>query len=166
MKKILVLGAPGSGKSFCASELGKKLNIPVYPLDFYYYKPNWKVVDSAEFAAKQREIMRHEKWIIDGNSVRMLSERLTHADTVIFLDIPKFFCILRILWRDCNPFKKNTNLPPGCTFSFKQFLYFLIQHVVKFNKRNTILQIIAQHPQVTFFHLHSSKELDDFLKTV
>jgi adenylate kinase family enzyme len=43
MKKILVLGAPGSGKTFCALELSKKLNIPVYHLDSYYYKSNWVV---------------------------------------------------------------------------------------------------------------------------
>jgi len=164
MKKIVILGGPGSGKTFCAKKLSQKLNIPVYHLDDYYYKPNWVVVDRAEFIAKQMEIIRLDAWIIDGNSLGALSERLTQADTVIFLDIPRYQRIPRIVWRDCI-LNNSANLPPGCIFSWRQFLTFFTNNVWFYaQRRDKILRIIGEHPRVQFFHLRSSKEVDVFLE--
>ena len=44
MKRILIIGNNGSGKSTFARILGEKLNIPVIHLDKYYHLPNWKTV--------------------------------------------------------------------------------------------------------------------------
>jgi uridine kinase len=43
MKKILVLGAYGSGKTKFSSELGALLQIQVFHLDRYYWLSEWKV---------------------------------------------------------------------------------------------------------------------------
>ncbi len=166
MKKILIVGGPGSGKTFCAMKLSEKLKIPVYHLDHYYYKPNWVVVDRAEFIAIQRNIIQKDAWIIDGNSLTTLSERLDKADAIIFLDIPRYQRVKRILWRNCV-LNKPSDLPPGCTFSLTQFLMFLKNNVWAFDtqRRDKILHSIAEHPRVKFFHILSSKELDNFLAT-
>ena len=36
MKRVVIIGLPGSGKSTFAIELGEKLNIPVHHLDKFY----------------------------------------------------------------------------------------------------------------------------------
>lgn len=167
MKRILVLGAPGSGKTFCSTKLAHILNIPIHQLDHYYYKPNWVVVDRETFIAKQREIIQGDTWIIDGNATSMLAERLMRADTVIYLDIPRYKRICRVLWRNLV-LNKLSDLPPGCTFLWKQFFTFLLHHVWKFDaeKKTKILQIIQQHPEVQFFHLKSEQEVNQFLQNV
>ena len=165
MKKILILGAPGSGKTFLSTELSKKLSIPVYHLDNYYYKSGWQVVNRDERHARQREIIKTDSWIIDGNSISTLAERLQQADMVIFLDIPLWRRMIRVIGRDCNPWVKNRNLPVGCTFSLKQFCKFFISMVVQRkdkDKKQKMLQIIVQHPQVTFVHIKSSKDFKWF----
>ena len=43
MKKILVIGCPGAGKSVFSRRLSKILGIPVYHLDMVYWKPDVKV---------------------------------------------------------------------------------------------------------------------------
>lgn len=128
MKKILILGGPGSGKTFVSVKLSEKLNIPVYHLDHYYYKPNWVVVDRVEFIAKQKEIIQYDKWIIDGNSITTLAERLEKSDIVIFLDIPRYLRVCRVLYRNYI-LNKPTDLPPGCTFTWRQFFMFLKNNV-------------------------------------
>jgi len=164
MKRILILGAPGSGKSFLTRELAQKLSLPAYHLDYFFYKPNWQEVGQEKFAQKQREIIIKEHWIIDGNSVRMLHERLKRADAVIFLDVPLMRRLIRIVKRDI--FTKNIHMPTGCSFSWKQFFSFLKNHVLFWNKKDTILSIIALYPHISFFHLCSPDELKKFLQKV
>ena len=53
MKKIVILGCAGCGKSTLAKKLGSQLNIPVLHLDTIYWKANWKEEDSQIFLEKQ-----------------------------------------------------------------------------------------------------------------
>ena len=39
-QKIIVIGCPGSGKSYFSKELAKKTKLPVIHLDMIYWKPN------------------------------------------------------------------------------------------------------------------------------
>ena len=57
----------GVGKSTFARELGEILNIDVYHLDSFYWKPNWVEAPQEEFANSQQEIVEQDEWIIEGN---------------------------------------------------------------------------------------------------
>ncbi|HKG22550.1 MAG TPA: AAA family ATPase, partial [Blastocatellia bacterium] len=41
MKKVLVIGSGGAGKTTFAKELGARLNIEVIHLDSIYWNPGW-----------------------------------------------------------------------------------------------------------------------------
>ncbi|HMQ81214.1 MAG TPA: AAA family ATPase [Ignavibacteria bacterium] len=69
-KKILVVGANGSGKTTFANRLSKILNITHYELDNIFWKPDWKESENEEFRAKVDEVTQTESWIIDGNYSR------------------------------------------------------------------------------------------------
>ncbi len=96
MKKILVIGCPGSGKSVFSRRLSKILGIPVYHLDTIYWKPDITEVPRKVFDERITEIMNRDEWIMDGNYGRTLSYRLGYADTVFYLDLPLEVCLQSI----------------------------------------------------------------------
>ncbi len=91
MNRIAIVGISGSGKSTLANKLGKKLNLPVFHLDKYFWTYGWKerYATKEEFTPIVEGFARQSNWIIDGNYRESLDVRLEKADTIIFLDIPK-----------------------------------------------------------------------------
>jgi adenylate kinase family enzyme len=111
MNKIAIVGISGSGKSTLANRLGQKLNLPVFHLDKYYWTTGWKLryATKEEFTVVAKDLTNQDKWIIDGNYRTSIDMRFERADTIIFLDFPKWKCLLRVLKRTLNrkqPFDK------------------------------------------------------------
>lgn len=93
MRKIIVIGCPGAGKSTFARRLRDKTGIPLYYLDMLWHKPDKTNITREEFDAGLNGIMKNEAWIIDGNYLRTLEVRLQNCDTVFFLDYPLELCL-------------------------------------------------------------------------
>lgn len=99
MQRVLVIGPCGAGKSTLASELGRRLGLPLFHMDQINWKSGWIESSKAEISAKLRDIVDTERWLIDGTYGGTLSQRLERADTVIYLDYPISLCVRRLLWR-------------------------------------------------------------------
>ena len=93
MKKIVVIGCPGAGKSTFARRLKEMTGFPLYYLDQIWHKADRTTVSKEEFDAKLREIIQQDSWIIDGNYLRTMECRLDACDTVFFLDYPLEICL-------------------------------------------------------------------------
>jgi adenylate kinase family enzyme len=93
MKKIIVIGCPGAGKSSFARRLRDETGLSLYHLDLIWHKPDKTTVTREEFDLKLSEIMKGERWIIDGNYSRTLEARLCECDTVFLLDMPLSVCL-------------------------------------------------------------------------
>lgn len=93
MKKIMVIGCPGAGKSTFARKLRDRTGLPLYYLDMIWHKPDKTNITRQEFDEKLSEIVKKEKWIIDGNYGRTLEIRLKECDTVFLLDLPISVCL-------------------------------------------------------------------------
>ena len=94
MKKIIVIGCPGAGKSTFAKKLNKLYNLPLYHLDMIWNKPDKTTITREEFDNKLDEIFKEEEWIIDGNYQRTLEKRIKEADTIFLLDYSLDVCIM------------------------------------------------------------------------
>ncbi len=93
MKKVLIIGCPGAGKSTFARKLAEKTGLPLYYLDMIWHRPDRTTLPPEEFDERLEEILMRDSWIIDGNYPRTLPIRLKEADTVFFFDIPVEQCL-------------------------------------------------------------------------
>lgn len=59
MKKVLVIGCPGSGKSTFARRLRDAAGLPLYPLDLLWHRPDRTAVSEEEFDPEFREFITH-----------------------------------------------------------------------------------------------------------
>ena len=99
MKRILIIGPCGAGKSTLSHELGSRLGLPVFHMDQLNWKANWVESDAEELRARLRDVVTQDRWLIDGNYGGTLAERLDRADTVVYLDFPIRLCLWRVMRR-------------------------------------------------------------------
>lgn len=93
MKKIIVIGCPGSGKTTFAEKLRDKMDIPLFYLDAIWHKPDRTHISREEFDVRLDEILKLESWIIDGNYSRTVERRIEACDTVFLFDLPTEVCL-------------------------------------------------------------------------
>ena len=93
MKKVIVIGCPGSGKTTFAEKLQKSTGLPLYYLDAIWHKPDKTHISREAFDARITEIFATDKWIIDGNYNRTIEMRIRECDTVFLFDLPTELCI-------------------------------------------------------------------------
>jgi adenylate kinase family enzyme len=99
LNRILLIGSAGSGKSTLAQKLGEILSLPVIHLDKFYWNPDWVPTPNEEWDKRIQEFTIQPQWIMDGNYSRTLKLRSERADLIIFLDMPRYLCIYRIIKR-------------------------------------------------------------------
>ncbi len=93
MKKVIVIGCPGSGKSYFSKELKALTNIPLYHLDMIFHREDGSQISREDFDNILKDIFKKDEWILDGNYQRTLEMRLKECDTVFLLDYPTEVCI-------------------------------------------------------------------------
>ncbi|HCQ89435.1 MAG TPA: hypothetical protein DIU45_06405, partial [Clostridium sp.] len=64
MKKIMILGSAGSGKSTMAKRIGEITDIEVIHLDTLFWAPGWIRVPSEEFEERVKSYVEKESWIM------------------------------------------------------------------------------------------------------
>lgn len=129
-RRIAVIGSPGAGKSWFCKRLGAVLGIPVHHLDMIHWSSGWVAMDRDRFLERQREIVAGVAWIIDGNYTDSMDIRIEGADTVIFLDINRLWCIGNATWRLLSSrWVERSDMSEGCeerlNAEFIRFLRFI-----------------------------------------
>lgn len=98
MRRVVILGRGSAGKTVLARELSALTGIPATELDSLFWRPGQSPAPAEDWAARQRELVAGDAWILDGDLGPYdsgLSARLAAADTIIVLD----FGFMRCAWR-------------------------------------------------------------------
>ena len=93
MKKVIIIGCCGAGKSTFARRLRDATGLPLCYLDMLWHRSDKTTVTRKEFDASLSEILKKDRWIIDGNYFRTLEMRLKECDTVFLFDLPLAECL-------------------------------------------------------------------------
>lgn len=160
MKKILVIGCPGSGKTTFALKLSEKLNIPCVHLDKLFWKSGWVECSRQEFDYLLDEELKNEYWIMDGNYSRTLTRRLEFADTVIYFDYPRVLCIFRVLKRVIKNYgSTRMDMAENCP---ERFDFEFIKYIWNFNKinRKVIFESLDRFENIKIFIVRNKSEFN------
>jgi adenylate kinase family enzyme len=115
MRKVLVIGPGGAGKSTFARRLGELLNITVLHLDKFYWHAGWIETPKPEWRKRVEEMLEGDDWVMDGNYSGTLDIRFQACDTVVFLDMARTLCLRRVLkraWMYRN--RSRPDMAEGC----------------------------------------------------
>lgn len=167
MKRIMIIGSGGAGKSTLARQLGERLHLDVYHLDALMWRPGWVMAPREERIDIQQQLVKKEEWIIDGNFGNTLDLRLQAADTVILIDLPRIICVYRVLKRVAR-YRGTTRPDMGASCEEKLDFAFL-KWVWNFPdvQRPQLLRQIQQHPtKPNLILLKSSRAVRNYLKSI
>jgi adenylate kinase family enzyme len=159
MKKIIIIGCPGSGKSTFARALHEKLGVPLYHLDMMYWNADKTTVEKDVFQARLAAVLEKEAWIIDGNYASTMEMRLAACDTVFFLDYPLEVCLDGVRARRGKP---RADMPWIEAEEDAEFTAF----IKKFNEqqRPQILKLLERYNTKRIFVFQSRRQADAFLE--
>lgn len=168
-KRIIILGAGGSGKTTLAKKLSKITNIETYHLDKAYWLPNWEKPKTEDFTQKITDIASRETWITDGNYIDTLPIRLARADLIIMLDINPQTCVRRIFFRTLKShFIKRDDLDTFCFEHFNDHYKSFCKWVKDFRKEYypKLIALCEKYPNIELITLHKQKEINQLLKLI
>lgn len=167
-KRIIILGSAGSGKSTLAVQLSKIVNLPVVHLDNFFWTAGWVSIPKDEMYQKVAEAASEDNWIIDGNYSGSLDLRIERADTIIFIDFNRYFCIYRVIKRRIkNNGKARPDLAEGCIEKIdKEFLKWIWNYPK--HSRPAILEKLSQlsTEEKNIYILKSRKAVKMFINKV
>lgn len=166
LKRWLIVGPGGAGKTRFALELGRSLRLPIVHLDQHYWQPGWVQSSDDVWGRKVAELAAADAWVMDGNYSGTLQLRLQRAQAVVLVDPPTIQClwgVIRRMWfarRGGRP-----DLAAGCRERFipdPQFLYYVATY--KRRTRPKVLRRIGEATNVRFHHLRGRDETRAFLR--
>ncbi len=155
MKKVIVIGCPGSGKSTFSRELSKLTGIPLFYLDMIFHKPDKTICSEEEFDTKLNQIMANDEWILDGNYARTLPLRFSQCDTVFWLDYPLDVCLAGIKERRGKP---REDMPWFETEPDEEFIEFVKNFSTS---NNPMIRKLIDEAEGKEIHIFSSREMAD-----
>lgn len=169
MKRILIIGTNGSGKTTMARELSSQLDLPLIHLDKLYWRDDWQHATREELAATLQPELEKSEWIIDGNMKHSLTHRLKYCDTVIYLDFPSVVCAWNTVKRlVLSHNKSRPDMGGNCVEKFDRRSFAFIKSIFSLNRKNRadFYKWISEAQNARLIVLKNRKQVKQFLDSI
>lgn len=162
MKRVLVLGCPGSGKTYFSKRLAQKTNLPLVHIDNIYWNKDKVSCSREELIERLKPILAQEEWILDGNYHQTLELRLERCTDVFFLNLPREICVKGMkerigVVRDDIPWVESEE-------DAEELIEWTKDYEEK--TRPIELELLKKHPNINVIEFSSQSEVDDYLKNL
>lgn len=167
MKRIVIVGSPGVGKTTFARRLASITGLPLTHLDKVYYDQTYAYpTDKDAWRNRVQELTNEPLWIIDGNYKSTFDIRFPAADTIIFLDYPTKLTLTRALKRRI---KLHGKVRPDMPSTWKErldwrFIWFIANYRRK--QQPKVLALLKQQTHAQVFHFTSTSSAEAFLDRI
>lgn len=158
MKKIIVIGCPGSGKSTFSIALHDRTGIPLFHLDMLKWNADRTTVSREVFMERLQRVLKLDEWIIDGNYSSTMELRMQACDTVFFLDYPLEVCVSGIEERRGKP---RPDMPWVETEEDAEFMEFIRNYNMQ--SRPEVLELLEKYADKNIVTFKSRSEAEEFL---
>lgn len=158
MKKVLVIGCPGSGKSTFSRQLHALTGIPICHLDMLYWNADKTTVENHVFLERLEATLGQDRWIIDGNFSSTMEHRMQICDTVFFLDYPVELCLAGVRQRRG---KERPDIPWIETGEDREFIAFIESFHAQ--RRPQILRLLEKYDGKRIHIFTDRAQADAFL---
>lgn len=163
MKKVIVIGSGGAGKSTFSRRLGELTGIEVFHLDKLYWRAGWIEPPKDEWRQTVEDYLKKESWIMDGNFGGTMDLRLAACDTAILLDLPRSVCLYRVLKRRLK--YRNTNRPDMSEGCHEQIDYEFLKWIWDYPKTKKLRveeKLKRFENEKAIIRLKSQREVEEF----
>ena len=162
MKKVIVIGSPGAGKSTFARKIRDLTNLPLFYLDLIWHKEDKTNISKDEFIEKLNEIIKGDSWIIDGNFGSTLEIRIKECDTIFLLDYPVDACIKGVEQRIGKKREEMPWIEEEFDLEFKKWIIDFPERELK-----NIYNLIDKYKEGKDVYIfHEREEANKYLQTV
>lgn len=115
MDRIMIFGGSGSGKSTLARQVGEITGLPVIHMDKFFFRPGWEPRSTAEIVGDITAAAQGPRWVFEGNNTKSMAARVTRADLIVFLDMPRMLRMRRAFWRVLRYYgRTRPDMAEGC----------------------------------------------------
>ena len=161
--KIAIVGAPGTGKTTLSNILSKLYGIEATHIDGIHHMENWVQRDKDERDKIILDIVKRDKWIIDGTYKATLKPRFEAADLIIWLDYSSFAQIKGVMGRYLKNKGKEKPEIPGCKEKMDKEFF---TYVLKYNKekRKNIVNNLEGIDKSKLIVFKNRRQLNKWLK--
>jgi adenylate kinase family enzyme len=172
MQRVSVVGNSGSGKTTVAAELARLIGAPHLELDSVFHQPGWVPLPEPEFQARVADFIAAPCWVVDGNYSAVRDLVWSRADTVVWLDLPRWQVMRQVVRRTISRAARRAELWNGNVEPWSNFLHLdpeqsilawaWTRHRV-YRDRFLRAMIDPGHAQLRFIRLTTLDEVQAFL---
>jgi adenylate kinase family enzyme len=166
MRRVLVAGNTGAGKTTTGRILAGKLGVPFHEIDELAFRPGWQA--NPVYPGVVLRVAEEPAWVLDTwGDPRIRAELWNRADTVIWLDYPLSVILPRLFRRSAKRTITHEEIFNGNIESYAEWLSrdHPLRSAVRDQRprRAAMIRMIALNPHLVAVRLSSPAVTDRWL---
>ena len=164
MRRVMIIGQPGSGKTTLARAIGEIAHLPVVHIDRIHWQAGWVERNWAEKSRLCVAAAERPAWVFEGGHRVTWPDRLARADTLIWIDLPVSLRLWRVTRRTATGWHRTrADLPDDCPERFDPAFYRYIWQTRKTGRAHCAAFFASADTRKAAHHLRRPADVSTYL---